>query len=198
MTAFLTFLGSYLLGSVPFGFLVVKLTMGVDIRTQGSGNIGMTNVWRVAGAPWGVLTLVLDAGKGVLAVWLGQHFILGGEWGEVLCGLLALVGNVFSVFMKFKGGKGVGVSAGVFFSLLPMESAAGAVVFALALLLWRMISVGSLLGFTTMTLLTFYFQRGLTWLSGLALAAAVVVWWSHRQNIRRLLKGTESKISRKR
>ena len=88
---------------------------------------------KCAGAPWGVLTLFLDAGKGVLAVWLGRNYI-NHEWGGVLCGLLALLGNVFSVFMKFKGGKGIGVSAGIFFTLLPLESAAGAIVFALALL----------------------------------------------------------------
>ncbi len=197
MSLLLSLFGSYLLGSIPFGFLAVKLAKGIDVRTQGSGNIGMTNVWRVAGAPWGILTLLLDASKGVLAVWLGRHFIPQSEMGGVLCGLLALVGNVFSLFMKFKGGKGVGVSVGVFFSLLPLESAFGTAVFLLALLIWRMISAGSLLGFTAMTLLTFYFQRGLTWLSGLALTGALVVWWSHRQNIRRLLNGTESKISGK-
>jgi glycerol-3-phosphate acyltransferase PlsY len=197
MTMILILAAAYLLGSIPFGYLVVKAVKGIDVRTQGSGNIGMTNVWRVAGAPWGILTLALDAAKGVLAVWLGQHFFPTDELVEVSCGLLALLGNVFSVFMKFKGGKGIGVSVGVFFWLLPIPSAVGTLVFALALFFWRMISVGSLLAFTTMMSLTFYFERGLTWLSGLTLVGALVVWWSHRQNIKRILAGTENKIGSK-
>jgi acyl phosphate:glycerol-3-phosphate acyltransferase len=186
---------AYLLGSIPFGLILVKLVKGVDIRAQGSGNIGMTNVWRVAGAGWGIATLALDAAKGALAVWIAVHFDSGNELVEVLSGLMALLGNVFSIFLKFKGGKGIGVSVGVFFSLLPIESSYGLLAFIIALLATRMISVGSLLGVSTMMVLTFYHQ-GFTWFSGLAILAAVMIWWTHRENIRRILDGSERKIGK--
>ena len=188
---------AYLLGSIPFGYLLVKWVKGIDVRNQGSGNIGMTNVWRVAGAGWGIATLALDISKGVLAVWLAQHFDPMDDLLEVACGLTALVGNVFSVFLKFKGGKGIGVSIGVFFFLLPPESTVGLVLFVVAVLATRMISVGSLLGVTGMALMTLYHQKGLTWLSGLALLATALVWYTHRQNIQRILNGTENKIGKK-
>lgn len=197
MTDVLLLLCAYLLGSIPFGYLMVKWAMGVDVRTKGSGNIGMTNVWRVAGPGWGIATLALDISKGVLAVWLAQHLDPMNDLLEVLCGLAALLGNIFSVFLKFKGGKGIGVSIGIFFFLLPPESTVGLVFFILAVVATRMISVGSLLAVSAMALMTLYHQKGLTWLSGLALLAAVLVWWTHRQNLQRILKGTESKIGKK-
>lgn len=190
-------IAGYLLGSIPFGYLLVKWVKGVDVRTQGSGNIGMTNVWRVAGAKWGIATLALDIAKGALAVFLARYLDPGDNLLAVGTGLTALIGNIFSVFLKFKGGKGIGVSVGIFFSLLPLESSAGLAVFLVALALTRMISVGSLLGATTMALLTLYFEHGLTWFSGLALVATVMIWWTHRQNIQRILAGTENKIGKK-
>ncbi len=197
MTDVLLLLCAYLLGSIPFGYLLVKWVKGVDVRTQGSGNIGMTNVWRVAGPGWGITTLVLDISKGVLAVWLAQHFDPMDDLMEVLCGLMALLGNIFSVFLKFKGGKGIGVSIGIFFFLLPPESSVGLIFFIVAVLSSRMISVGSLLGVSAMAVMTLYHQKGLTWFSGLALLATALVWWTHRQNIRRILDGTENKIGKK-
>ncbi|HTA77812.1 MAG TPA: glycerol-3-phosphate 1-O-acyltransferase PlsY [bacterium] len=191
---------AYLLGSIPFGYLLVKWVKGVDVRTQGSGNIGMTNVWRVAGAKWGILTLVLDIAKGALAVAIARYFDPNDSQTLVLTGVVALLGNIFSVFLNFKGGKGIGISVGVFFSLLPMESTAGLIVFLIALAIGRMISVGSLLGVTTMAVFTLYeyLQHGLDyWYLGLALFAAVMIWWTHRQNIQRILKGTENKIGKK-
>jgi glycerol-3-phosphate acyltransferase PlsY len=191
----LSILVAYLLGSIPFGFLLVKWAKGIDVRTQGSGNIGMTNVWRVAGAGWGITTLLLDIGKGVLAVYIGRWLNPGNGLVIVLSGLAVLLGNVFSIFLKFKGGKGIGVSVGVFFYLLPLESAIGTGLFVLALLLTRMISVGSLLGVTAMASLTLYHQ-GFTCYSALALLAAVMIWWTHRENIGRIVRGTERKIGK--
>jgi acyl phosphate:glycerol-3-phosphate acyltransferase len=194
--AFWIFPTAYLVGSIPFGFLIAKWVKGVDVRTIGSGNIGMTNVWRAAGAPWGVLTLLMDISKGVFTIWLAHHYVPQSDLIQVLSGLCVLLGNIFSLFMRFKGGKGVGVSIGVFFSLLPLESAIGVGVFVVAVLLWRMISVGSLLGATTMMLLSFY-NQGVTWLTVLALAATCVIWWTHGLNLRRILDGTENKVGRK-
>jgi len=192
----LILLAAYLLGSIPFGYLLVKWFKGFDIRTKGSGNIGMTNVWRVAGAGWGIATLALDIAKGVLAVWLAIHFDPGNDLLRVACGLAALVGNVFSVFLKFKGGKGIGVSTGIFFTLLPLESSMGLGAFILTVLLTRMISAGSLSGVTVMMIATFY-ERSLNWYSGLALLATAAIWWTHRQNIQRILSGTENRIGKK-
>jgi acyl phosphate:glycerol-3-phosphate acyltransferase len=193
---FIAILIAYLLGSIPFGFLLVKSIKGIDVRTQGSGNIGMTNVWRVAGAGWGVATLALDIGKAVLTIWIARLLNPDNDPVVVLSGLAVLLGNVFSIFLKFKGGKGIGVSVGVFFSLLPLESAVGTGLFILALLLTRMISVGSLLGVTAMAALTLYHSNGITWYSGLALAAAAMIWWTHRENIKRIMSGTERKIGK--
>lgn len=197
-TELLLIVTAYLLGSIPFGYLLVKWVKGIDVRTQGSGNIGMTNVWRVAGAGWGIATLLLDISKGVLAVWLASYFCPVDERIEVLAGLAALLGNIFSIFLKFKGGKGIGISVGVFFYLLPQESSIGLGLFILAILATRMISVGSLLGVTAMALTTLYHQRDINWLSGLALLAMAMIWWTHRQNIKRILDGTENKIGKKR
>src|SRR5262249_7730922 len=99
---------AYLLGSIPAGFWLVLWVKGVDVRKQGSGNIGMTNVWRVAGAGWGILTLLLDVGKAVLAVWLATRWSGGVESWRAGAGLAILLGNVFSIFLGFKGGKGIG------------------------------------------------------------------------------------------
>jgi glycerol-3-phosphate acyltransferase PlsY len=187
---------AYLLGSIPFGYLLVKWVKGVDVRTQGSGNIGMTNVWRVAGARWGILTLVLDIAKGALVVAIARYFDPSSDLILVLTGLIALLGNIFSIFLNFKGGKGIGISVGVFFSLLWLPSTAGLIVFLIALAIGRMISVGSLLGVTTMAALTLYTHH-IDCYSGLALFAAVMIWWTHRQNIHRILNGTENKIGKK-
>ena len=189
-------IAAYLIGSIPFGFLIVKWVKGVDVRTQGSGNIGMTNVWRVAGAKWGIVTLALDILKGVAAIWLARHFDPGDDLLKVVSGLTALLGNVFPIFLKFKGGKGIGISVGIFFSLLPLESAAGLAVFLVLLWLFRMVSLGSLMGATTMMSYALY-NQGLNWFSGLAIAATLMIWWTHRQNIKRILNGTENKIGKK-
>ena len=196
MTPLLFGAAAYLLGSIPVGYLLMKWGKGVDIRTQGSGNIGMTNVWRVAGAKWGIPTLVLDITKGALAVAIARWGAPGDARLQTICGFLALIGNIFPVFLGFKGGKGIGVSVGVFFSLLPVPSTMGLAAFALAVLLTRMISVGSLLGATVMVL-TALFRHEEPWFSGLAITAAVLIWWTHRENIRRILKGTENRIGKR-
>jgi glycerol-3-phosphate acyltransferase PlsY len=196
MVEALVLVAAYLLGSIPFGYLLVKWVKGVDVRTQGSGNIGMTNVWRVAGAKWGIMTLVLDIAKGALAVAIARYSDPNTGLILVLSGLMALIGNVFSIFLNFKGGKGIGISVGVFFSLLWLPSLAGLVVFLIALAIGRMISIGSLLGVTTMAALTLY-THGFDYYSGLALFAAAMIWWTHRQNIKRILNGTENKIGKK-
>jgi glycerol-3-phosphate acyltransferase PlsY len=186
----------YLLGSIPTGYLLVKAVKGIDIRTQGSGNIGMTNVWRVVGASWGVLTLLLDISKGVIAVEGARSLRPDLEWVAVAAGLNVLLGNVFSIFMRFKGGKGIGVSVGVFYSLLPLPSLIGTLVFLCALGVWRMISVGSLSGVTTMAALSMFLGQGQhPWSTGLAMVGVVIAWYTHRSNLKRIADGTENKVN---
>lgn len=192
----LLFSAAYLIGSIPTGYWLVWLVKGTDVRRMGSGNIGMTNVWRVAGAPWGLLTLLLDIGKGVWVVWLGRHFFPQQVWILLEAAFAVLVGNVFTVFLKFKGGKGIGVSVGVFFSLLPLESALGAMAFAGVVGSTRMISAGSLCAVTVMTAAAF-FREGFCPPACFALLAGILVWWTHRENIKRILSGTENRIGRK-
>jgi glycerol-3-phosphate acyltransferase PlsY len=193
---FFLLLFSYLIGSVPTGYWLVWLVKKKDVRSQGSGNIGMTNVWRVAGAPWGMLTLLLDISKGVLVIWLARSFFAQDQIALLLAALGVLLGNVFTVFLKFKGGKGIGVSVGVFFSILPLESTLGLIGFCLAVLLTRMISMGSLLGVTLMVVASFV-KLGFGWLSGFALLSGALVWWTHRENIKRIAAGTENRIGKK-
>jgi acyl phosphate:glycerol-3-phosphate acyltransferase len=192
--AILILIGVYLLGSIPTGYWLVKAFKGYDIRTKGSGNIGMTNVWRVAGAPWGIVTLVLDITKGVIAVKTAQHFAQF-DWVPAAAGLLVLLGNVFSIFLQFKGGKGIGVSVGVFFTLLPVPSMIGMAVFVVALSAWKMISVGSLSGVTTMAAVSFVLNQQQHWSILLAVFAVAMVWYTHRANLKRIAQGKENTIS---
>lgn len=178
---------------MPLGYWSVLTIKRVDVRKHGSGNIGMTNVWRTVGPGWGILTLLLDIGKAVLAVQLAGVWGKGEEAWMAGAGLAVLLGNVFSVFLGFKGGKGIGVSVGVFYSLLALESALGTAAFAVGLASTRMISVGSLLGVTTMAVLALV-RHGVGWASGLATLGAVMVWWTHRENIQRIRQGTERRI----
>src|SRR5271157_4200988 len=125
-TILLLILVAYLLGSIPFGLLFARLFGGGDVRQSGSGNIGAANVARVAGPLPGILTLVLDAGKGALAVWLAMHFTASSAMAMMLGGLAALLGHCFPLWLRFKGGKGVATGLGVFAVLCPLAALAAA------------------------------------------------------------------------
>ncbi len=189
---------AYLAGSIPFG-LFAGWIAGVDIRTKGSGNIGFTNVLRVCGGKVGIPVLLLDIAKGFFPAWcamgMGQQSILIG----VLCGLLAIVGHTFPVWLRFRGGKGVATSAGVLGALLPQELGLAVLVFLLAVGLTRYISLGSILGALTVVvahLLLAGQPFGADELPRtiLAILMAVLVIVRHRSNLGRLLAGTENKI----
>jgi acyl phosphate:glycerol-3-phosphate acyltransferase len=182
---------SYLLGSIPFGFILVKSAQGKDIRTYGSGNIGATNVFRRSRAA-GILTLLLDAGKGYLAVlaaaWLGGSL----EW-QAAAAVAAIVGHVFTVWLGFKGGKGVATGCGAYLAILPLAVSTTLVVFVLVLILTRYISASSIAATALFPLWArLYGAPGavLFW----AAVGAVLIILKHHQNIRRLISGTESKL----
>jgi glycerol-3-phosphate acyltransferase PlsY len=188
----------YFLGSVPFGYLLVRATGGGDIRFQGSGNIGATNVARAAGWPIGVATLVLDAAKGFLAVWLAGHFSGGNVRLMMYAGLAAILGHVFPVWLRFEGGKGVATALGVFLAICWSAVAAAVLLFLLVALFWRYVSLASISAAAALPLLVYLLyapgHAPPTAISFSTLLAAAVVIVKHRDNIERLLAGTEPRF----
>jgi acyl phosphate:glycerol-3-phosphate acyltransferase len=198
-TTWLAAPAGYLLGSIPFGLLVGKLFGARDVRQHGSGNIGATNVSRVAGPLAGILTLLLDAGKGAAAVLLASHFSGQNATITMLAGFAALLGHCFPIWLSFKGGKGVATGLGVFAALCPLAALSGLFVFVMAVLIWRYVSLGSLAGTAAMPLLIYFL-----WAPGHApplavtfgtLACAALIFYKHKANLQRLSHGTEPKFS---
>jgi glycerol-3-phosphate acyltransferase PlsY len=190
---------AYLIGSIPFGILLAKLFGGVDVRKAGSGNIGATNVARLAGPLPGILTLVLDGVKGAAAVWLAARFANESALWMTVAGLSALLGHCFPVWLRFRGGKGVATAAGMFLALC-WPAALGAIgVFILVVLFSRFVSLGSVSAAAAMPLLIY-----LLWaphhapppaITFGAFAAAMLVVYKHDANIQRLVEGREPKFS---
>jgi glycerol-3-phosphate acyltransferase PlsY len=186
---------SYLIGSIPFGLLLSKGS-GIDIRQQGSGNIGATNVARLLGKKVGVLTLLLDAAKGFVPL-LAAAWLLGdsSEAGLILalCGAASVLGHMFSVFLACKGGKGVATALGVFLYLAPISLVFSLLVFCLVLATTGFVSLGSLLGATALlpALLLLGEPSQKFWLAAFLV---VLIWFKHRANIKRLLQGTEKRL----
>jgi glycerol-3-phosphate acyltransferase PlsY len=189
---------AYLLGSIPFGLLLTKLFGGGDVRTAGSGNIGATNVARVAGTLPGILTLLLDAAKGAAAVWLAGRFSDESATWMTIAALAALVGHCFPVWLKFRGGKGVATAAGVFLMLSPLALVGSLIVFILVVAFWGYVSLGSISAAASMPLLIYllwapHHAPPLAVTFG-ALAAAVLIIYKHDANIQRLVEGEEPKF----
>jgi len=187
----------YLLGSIPFGLLLAKLVGGEDVRQHGSGNIGATNVSRVAGPAAGILTLLLDAGKGAAAVWLASRFSGQNGTAMMLAGLAALVGHCFPVWLGFKGGKGVATGVGIFLALCPLAAVCALVLFVLVFVFWRYVSLASLAGAASIPLLVYFLWAPghappLTIMFG-TLVAAGLIFCKHSANLQRLNRGTEPK-----
>ncbi len=198
MTIFLVLVLAYLLGSIPFGYLLVKLTTGADVRAVGSGNIGATNVFRTTGRGIGVLTLVLDALKAYAAVWIAGWVTHGSEVWTSAAAVAVLLGHVFPVFLNFKGGKAVASFTGAFLYLTPAAVLAVFVVFVLAVWKTRFISMGSVLGALTFPLAVWMIVRPHWPVEAASLIAAALILWRHAGNIERLRAGTESVFSLRR
>jgi glycerol-3-phosphate acyltransferase PlsY len=190
---------AYLLGSIPFGLMVGKLFAAADVRKTGSGNIGATNVARVAGPFAGVLTLLLDAAKGSLAVLLAARLTNESALWMMIAGLCALVGHCFPIWLGFRGGKGVATAAGVFLVLCPPAFLGAVILFFLVVVYWRFVSLGSMSAAAAMPLLIYFFWAphhappyAVTFGS---LAAALLIVYKHDANIQRLVQGDEPKFS---
>ncbi len=208
----LVILVAYLLGSIPFGYLVVRAKEGGDIRQTGSGGTGATNVSRRAGNAAGVLTLLLDALKGAAAVLIASWVLtapaagalrgapLQISWWVAAAGLTVMVGHIFPVWLKFRGGKGVATGVGVFLVLMPAVVGIAALIFVGIVLLTRYVSLGSMVGalsIPVLTLLTHNFvspHSSFAPLMTLAVGGGLLIVFAHRENVGRLVQGRESKF----
>ena len=183
----------YIVGSVPFGYIAGKLR-GIDIRTQGSGNIGSTNVSRVLGRKTGIAVQILDIAKGILPVLVGKYLGLSPSW-LVTGGLIAICGHNWTIFLGFKGGKGVNTSLGVALGLMPLNASLCFVVWIIAVLIWKYISLGSVLAAITFPILAFVYNYPLIY-KIMAVIVALFIVVRHRANIKRIIDGTEPKIGK--
>jgi acyl phosphate:glycerol-3-phosphate acyltransferase len=188
---------SYLLGAVPFGLLFSKLFSDVDVRTIGSGNIGATNVLRAAGKNAAVLTLLADGLKGLIPV-LVVNRIFQNDAVTALSGAAAVLGHVFPIYLKFKGGKGVATSYGVVLAVAPWTGFVCLVVWGLVAIIWRYSSLSALISFACYPVMTFFNGTPPSKPYGLlSLFIFGMIYYRHRENIRRLLSGTEPRIGGK-
>jgi glycerol-3-phosphate acyltransferase PlsY len=210
---------SYLLGSIPFGYLLVKTFTGTDVRAQGSGNIGATNVARTGKKGLAIATLVMDALKGFAAVWLALRYF-EHEFGRpsgwtyyrpiessmsramflmALAALFAIIGHMYPVWLKFKGGKGVATALGVYLALAPKAIVVSMIVFFLVFAITKYVSLGSILASLAFPVAFWYFQRAESTPAVLVMICAIqaLIIWKHADNIRRLASGTESKFGAK-
>ena len=194
MTDVAIVVAGYLLGSVPFGYVIPRLVRGEDVRERGSGNVGATNVWRVYGRSLGVPVALLDVAKGFVPAALGLW--LGGDWVGVLAGAAAMVGHARPVFLGFsKGGKMVATAGGVAFALAPLAAVCCLVLWLVSFAAFRYASVSSMLAAVALPVLCYAF--GASWpIVGFMSVAALGVLALHRQNVRRLLAGTEPRFTR--
>jgi acyl phosphate:glycerol-3-phosphate acyltransferase len=196
---------AYVLGSLPWSLWASRLR-GVDLRAVGSGNLGATNVYRALGPAWGIGVLALDMLKGALAVWLARHFggadgAAGPAWLPAAALVTAVLGHVFTVFAGFRGGKGVATGLGGFLALIPLAGFVAVGVWLALFGLTRMVSLASLAAFIALPVTTWLTQGAradYAYLMVLTALVALLVWWRHRDNIRRILAGQEHRLGEKR
>jgi glycerol-3-phosphate acyltransferase PlsY len=186
--------GCYLLGSIPFGFVICRLQGGADIRQTGSGNIGATNVVRAAGWAAGLLTLALDIAKGYVAVWVASRLTAGEPLWVAAAALAVLLGHAFPVFLRFRGGKAVASFVGAYFYLAPVALLASLGVFAVVVAWSRYVSLGSLVAVCCFPLLLLWQGQPPRPLEASAVLSALLIVWRHRENIQRLLARAERRL----
>jgi glycerol-3-phosphate acyltransferase PlsY len=198
---------AFLLGGIPFGYVIGRLVLRDDIRRHGSGNIGATNVWRVLGWKCGVSVLLLDALKGLLPTALSEIVVRAAghtppEWLMVAAGLSAIAGHMFPVWLRFHGGKGVATALGVVLVISPKASGFSLAAFLVVMLASRMVSLSSIVAALAYAGAHLWLQGDAAWTTrGLpatvfALVVPALIIWRHRGNIRRILNGTESRFGR--
>lgn len=194
MTVLLLVLFSYFLGSVPTGYLIAKRVMGIDIRQHGSGNPGAANVYRIVGKWAGVSTFLIDACKGFIPVCLARHFCPDNYWVAIACGVIAILGHMWTIYLKFRGGKGVATSAGVFAALLPVPTALAFLSFVLCVWKWGRISIGSICACIVLPIASFFIGDHPMGVNIMVTAISALVIYKHVPNIKRLLEQKELKF----
>jgi glycerol-3-phosphate acyltransferase PlsY len=192
MTGLLAILIAYLLGAIPFGYLLTRFTTGKDVRGEGSGNIGATNVLRAAGRGAAVATLVLDMAKGYAAVWIAGWLTDGSPGWMADAALAVMVGHAFPIFLSFKGGKAVATFAGAFLCLTPVPALAAIMVWVITVAVTRYISAASILASATFPLGEWLIEHASLNVMLAAVIAAGIVVYRHKENMRRMRSGTES------
>ena len=203
---------AYLIGSIPFSFLLVKLVAGKDVREFGSRNVGATNAARTAGRGVGIVALLLDIAKGYGAVALARWLVMRPEWPFTpgvlpwqsremwiaLAGLIAVLGHMYPLWLRFHGGKGVATATGVFLALSPIVVAAAILVFAIVLLLFRYVSLASIVSAASIPLFFRYLAHEAPfWHIVVSIAIAIAVIVKHHSNIARIVGGSERKLGQK-
>ena len=187
---------AYLLGAIPFGRLIARRVAHIDITRRGSGNIGATNVARELGIAWGFVTLILDLLKGFLPVFLYARYFLraGIEFETCLSaiGLAALLGHQFSIFMGFRGGKGVATAIGIYLAISPLACLLAVIIFILTVYTWHFVSLGSMLAAILMPALLAFFGTSQPFVASSIIVAALICF-THKGNIKRLFEGKERK-----
>ncbi|MGD9083016.1 MAG: glycerol-3-phosphate 1-O-acyltransferase PlsY [Desulfobacterales bacterium] len=189
---------AYMLGSIPWGIVLTRLFTSVDIRREGSGNIGATNVGRIAGPTLGILTLIGDMLKGAIPVWISVVLATPhSSWGEIYISVVSLAafsGHLYPIYMRFKkGGKGVATAAGCFAVISPVAFVVVTLVFILFVCWLNIVAVASLAAAAALPVAVWH-STGSGVLTGCAVVTAIAIYFCHKDNIKRLLKGTEPKI----
>lgn len=205
MSPWLVLVGSYLVGGIPFSYLAGRLTKGIDLREHGSGNLGASNTYRILGGRIAIVVLILDIAKGFLPVFLARAYDLPGQepLHELAAAVGAILGHLFSPYLRFSGGKGIATSAGAFAALAPWAFACALAVFAVVFAARKIVSLASLSAAVTLPVGVYFASR-----AGLEPWSATVLWGSilvmmvvivkHRGNIKRLVAGTEPRLARRR
>ncbi len=196
MNVLLALLAAYLLGSFPTSYVAGKLA-GIDLRQHGSKNLGATNVFRVLGWKYAVPVLLIDAAKGTAAAVLLGPWAGSQPWMPLMIGTAAAVGHVYTVFLSFKGGKGVATAAGVMVGIAPLAIGIVLGLWAVIVLLSGYVSLGSLLASAAFTPLALFLYPGNWYTASAGLALTGLIWYTHRVNIGRLMAGTEARFRRK-
>jgi glycerol-3-phosphate acyltransferase PlsY len=195
MTGLLALVIAYLIGGIPFGYVLVRLTTGKDIRSSGSGNIGATNVLRTTGRAAGVATLLLDVAKGYFAVFIAAQMTDDDPWWTSLAALAVMAGHAFPVFLKFQGGKAVASFIGAFLYLTPLPLAAVLVLFVITVAATRAISAGSIIAAGTFPLGVWLILHPPAPVLLASFIAGAFIVYRHKPNIERLRAGTENRFS---
>lgn len=191
----LIILGCYLLGSIPFGYIAGKLFKKIDIRELGSGNIGATNVFRILGPSLASLVLIGDIGKGIFSIYLVQYFNIDNLLILTIAGLAVICGHDWSLFLGFKGGKGIATTFGVIFAFNPITSILAIVVWVVVMIITRYASLSSILAVISIMIFTILFKQPYEYIIFSAIIIVLSIF-KHKENIKRLRSGNERKIGK--